>query len=905
MDGGGWKHSYNVHISSCYSVSSFSVAENFFSFGVAGQGETKYSSYTRLMKTDDPGDVLYKTMQSWAWKNLGTNTRILRIDEKGGCFPKYFEEYDDTDSLPEPAKNEDNVYAVHSFAPGIDNGGPGDTGTLMHPPRRWTSEYGNYADGTSYNYFMNPYIDTQTDFKIAETSSLSPDIDPSANPYIYVDTDVERKLNEYDIDKIYFIPLSYPDGAEGPNPSILTPNFSISFNALRAKTQPKDRFILGDLEEVGENNFIDFTESIPEAGGMTNYQYMLEQKPGATNELLSYETYNGSIDDPTSRDEVKRRYVALAYNNQGVEDNRTEHPFIFRQENTLTTFPDATHDPFTTACTHHDNNNWIAIGLDFNEDGEFLGYISRWCNGENNDDGERNGIRFAVIAELNDRCTELASVVDNTVLSSLITEDYNKAWTNRVWANASQNFPGSGFGELKRTEETDVVGLTPFGSLEGDKVNKSKIIGFNSLPVLQKIYLTYYLLPDTKLGVPYACTGGSVFDGSGEPIFSASGFGCIGMGDTINTNTTLTSQVSSHTSGNANTFLRSLFKKYYAVFDSVAKTDSGAVDDSNNIGDTKPPQVFALNPYTCTTAGKDCVATFENAFTVNNRNYVAGEAADYDDNDVLDDEDKNYNESPDPIMADGNMLATVQFFGYADDNRMPIRRVMVDWGDGEPITNNEVYGMYKNRKPYCSADEVMGRCSSGSDWSPSSDPYQITCKEDADCAFLLRSTKCGQIKDNTLYFGDASRACKDTYFEFSHEYFCDLADLTDPRGDGRQIVSLAEIKNNKDGNDNDLFEDLDYAQEVYERLSERDLAHIEEDDQKPAVCIFKPRVQILDNWRWCNGTCSGVSGCYSDGSIDKCDPNFDDKGNTFYPWTEYKGAIVVIPSAGTEEETDQ
>ena len=108
------------------------------------------------------------------------------------------------------------------------------------------------------------------------------------------------------------------------------------------------------------------------------------------------------------------------------------------------------------------------------------------------------------------------------------------------------------------------------------------------------------------------------------------------MGDTINTNTTLTSQVSSHTSGNANTFLRSLFKKYYAVFDSVAKTDSGAVDDSNNIGDTKPPQVFALNPYTCTTAGKDCVATFENAFTVNNRNYVAGEAADYDANDVLD-----------------------------------------------------------------------------------------------------------------------------------------------------------------------------------------------------------------------------------------------------------------------------
>ena len=117
-------------------------------------------------------------------------------------------------------------------------------------------------------------------------------------------------------------------------------------------------------------------------------------------------------------------------------------------------------------------------------------------------------------------------------------------------------------------------------------------------------------------------------------------------------------------------------------------------------------------------------------------------------------------------------------------------------------------------------------------------------------------------------------------------------------------TSGPEIKNNKDGNDNDLFEDLDYAQEVYERLSERDLAHIEEDDQKPAVCIFKPRVQILDNWRWCNGTCSGVSGCYSDGSIDKCDPNFDDKGNTFYPWTEYKGAIVVIPSAGTEEETD-
>jgi hypothetical protein len=62
------------------------------------------------------------------------------------------------------------------------------------------------------------------------------------------------------------------------------------------------------------------------------------------------------------------------------------------------------------------------------------------------------------------------------------------------------------------------------------------------------------------------------------------------------------------------------------------------------------------------------------------------------------------------------------------------------------------------------------------------------------------------------------------------------------------------------------------------------------------VCVFKPAVQVLDNWGWCNGSCVGGNGCYNEVYLenstkpaDKCNPTFGKA------WDYYKGSIIIIP----------
>jgi len=216
----------------------------------------------------------------------------------------------------------------------------------------------------------------------------------------------------------------------------------------------------------------------------------------------------------------------------------------------------------------------------------------------------------------------------------------------------------------------------------------------------------------------------------------------------------------------------------------------------------------------------------------------------------------------------------------ADDNpsaslgagRMPIRRVMVNWGDGSPITNQNKKGLYKNRKPFCAnADDyepivtdqnkIGWRCftSLGANIK---DSY-LTCKTDDDCKWI--SGTC-QPADNRK-FGDALRACEQNYFEFTHNYDCSNTSNQVP------VSSLdAETKT---------------------RLYGMGL----KDTDK--VCVYTPKVQVLDNWGWCNGECPGgvddSNGCYDGegqiGGTDECNPDSD-----YNSWTEYKGKIIVVPT---------
>ena len=62
------------------------------------------------------------------------------------------------------------------------------------------------------------------------------------------------------------------------------------------------------------------------------------------------------------------------------------------------------------------------------------------------------------------------------------------------------------------------------------------------------------------------------------------------------------------------------------------------------------------------------------------------------------------------------------------------------------------------------------------------------------------------------------------------------------------------------------------------------------------ICVFKPKVQVLDNWGWCNGTCDGENGCYGSSlGNERPDNQCDGEGDDSDPWTEYNGYIIIAP----------
>jgi hypothetical protein len=85
------------------------------------------------------------------------------------------------------------------------------------------------------------------------------------------------------------------------------------------------------------------------------------------------------------------------------------------------------------------------------------------------------------------------------------------------------------------------------------------------------------------------------------------------------------------------------------------------------------------------------------------------------------------------VVANGRLRVTLQFFGYADADQMPLKLVAVDWGDGTISGSTEPINFYKNHRGFKSSGS--SECDSSS-------------------------------------FGTSPAACEDTGpFAFTHEYF--------------------------------------------------------------------------------------------------------------------------------------
>ena len=194
------------------------------------------------------------------------------------------------------------------------------------------------------------------------------------------------------------------------------------------------------------------------------------------------------------------------------------------------------------------------------------------------------------------------------------------------------------------------------------------------------------------------------------------------------------------------------------------------------------------------------------------------------------------------VTGQEQLKTTIRFYAWADHDQMPITGRTIDWGDGSPIDRTTT-SKYKNHKPYC-GDDVY-ECSN----------YEgLTCNDIGDCPGGTGSCQ----PTDALHFGNDEDACTQGYFQFEHTYLCDgTEDLPRCSFDTSPGITYDAIPSTG--------------------------------CRTETACFYRPRVQVMDNWGWCNGDCRTGGGCYRDGSVDQCKI----ESETIPHWTYFDGYIKV------------
>lgn len=563
-------------------------------------------------------------------------------------------------------------------------------------------------------------------------------------------TGLEENLNENMIRKVHILPLRIPNGHSGNAPALMTDDFLIDFN-----------LVYGNNESTGVTNCCD--------GERPSIEFPSTKGKGGTNHYYR-ETLPGE----------GARYVALWIGEKIESSYTAPTKQQFREGNVP-----SDKDPFDgLECGSEDN--WFALGMHFDNDGRFLGYESAQCI-----PGDAHGLQVAIVAELYDSCIDVAQVYDE---DNLYQESAtNRAYTNRVWREANDAFWPTA---LKL--DTDAQ---PGGSLPGVALEDVEREG-------------WYAFREEVEGTPLKCNLQAINNALEFPMsnysarFTSAGTVCEGLPGGTPQLTGSTVEISD----------------YFADVFNIDGSDTY----KDNASGLLPPQIYATNPETCKTRslgaiaaqvasaptssfGDDgtlqnigvCIAGPGNTFTVNG---MTGSVTYDADRDGIPDEDTNQDGVWDGMIGYSTVPVTVQFFAYADHNRMPIRSVSVDFGDGPSSEAGGEVGYYKNAKPVCG--QVVGECGSS----------QLTCTSDQDCVDAGVGGSCITGEAN---FGNQGRACTQNYFEYNYVYRC-------YDGQGTRLVSS-------------LPDGLRQRALRFPNITE-----------ETRVCAFKPKVTVQDNWDWCN-----------------------------------------------------
>jgi hypothetical protein len=448
--------------------------------------------------------------------------------------------------------------------------------------------------------------------------------------------------------------------------------------------------------------------------------------------------------------------------------------------------------------------------------GIFLGMDAASCSGKGMYDLNANwNVKF----HMRNSCLK---VVDVSGADGIVG-----AFTHRLWdgypaggkkAYESSNFSDAGF----KVGNGVIPASQRFGSMIIEGTTPSKLL-FTYLTMTENTSDGFTNSFSTG-AASYSCASGSCLtDASGKPVLVTPGVGGA-------------------------TALHELFAK----FDSVRKIDSvkylsvytlgteadlaGAKMDITDTGAKTPPVIFALDSSTCGGArGGTCTMTKKYGMTIN---------GEYADNGT--------------VFGKGSVAATMQFYGYADQNQMPLRQISVAWGDGSELKKK---GEYRNHKPVCSTQQApVAVCKDGGGKLD----YNHVCTKDKDCVGLGANSSCAiGAADLKWSFGSwggngssDEGACEPNYFQFVHAYTF-TPDCGDKTNNNKAKIATAD-------------EIAKYKLEGKIGVGER-------------FCVFKPRVQLLDNWGACNG--DGGKGFSGTDSFGDC----YDVSNA----TSYQGNIIV------------
>lgn len=522
--------------------------------------------------------------------------------------------------------------------------------------------------------------------------------------------------------------------------------------------------------------------------------------------------------------------------------------------------------------------NWHMIRIKFDKfdkndkERKFIGYDVFYCD-QSPSGGE---IKYEVTFQLREWCPSIADVNNNP--ASL--EENTAPWTNRLWKPGFvvgepdlqlggwigpgyyYEFDQSPFASLainKLSTPQYPLLLTKFGGRKDCDGNTNDALQYGlsacsfSPAITQK-----QSYQESVAGGPYSCPDGW----------------CVRVNS--NSSEVTATSTAGLTKAQGKGYLSRLFARINKIYN-FDLTKGYNLDDQEKIDITETTNPIPRVPWVfpavqCDTQGRCIEDNSAPGVTVNN---------------VLDKDVRI------PLQS-GRVF--MRFFAFADKDQMPMRNVKVIWGDekeGEPIEG--LPGLFRNhrgyKQPVCKFDQNgnNGKC------TISQIDENRPCSQDLDCGIAgvgkciltASSTPIGkclvekklnsctsqddcdlvsQCLDKTVatHFGEIlDQTCDNEYIQFTHVYSCVQGGKgweQDPRQcDGKDASGSAFPR---------------------------------------GCCIFKPRVQIKDNWGWCNGGCPGGvggAGCY-DASLsdpnrtDECEK--DERGGASVP---FKGKVILAP----------